>query len=114
MNKGAETAEALIAQMESVLHKLIANAKQLNETVLHSFSEDDLLTLQSEQTELMDQLVEVDESVNKACNNNLKKANVAAWGRIQDQLDDFEALNNEFINNLSLRAGVIQFDKNDE
>lgn len=110
MNKGTETAEALIVQMESVLQKLIENAKQLNETVLHTFSEEELLSLQGRQKELMDRLVEVDDAVNKACNNSLKKANAAAWGRIQKQLDAFEMLNNEFIHNLSSRTGVIQFD----
>ncbi len=96
-----------LADMETTLDALVDNAKALKIISQGKVTVEELSALQGKQEELIAQLVKHDKSVQKL-GDAVKKE--TAWNRIQDKLQDFSKYNEEFIGNLAVRKGLIQFE----
>ena len=102
--------QPLLKEMESVLDALVENAESLKELSSGTIASEELAKLQATQEALIADLVKKDAKAQK-----LDKAEreQPAWGRIQQKLETFATLNDAFINNLSVRKGLIQFEIQD-
>jgi hypothetical protein len=96
-----------IDQMNQLLNELIQVATQLRDMSLQVISEEDLAPLQKRQEELLAKLEDVDQQIQRDYRNQLP---AAMQEQFHDQLQTFQQLNQEFIQNLSASHGLIQFE----
>lgn len=96
-----------ISQMNQLLMELVQVATQLRDMSLQVISEEDLEPLQKRQEHLLKQLELVDQEIRE---NYRHQLDAAAREQIHQQLQCFQELNREFVQNLNAGQGVIQFD----
>lgn len=96
-----------IDQMNQSLHALIEVATQLRDMSLQVIAEEDLARLQKKQEELLMQLEKIDGHLQKDYKYQLDGA---IQEHFHEQLQIFQQLNQEFVQNLSTSHGVIQFE----
>lgn len=104
----------LLAELHETLSALVSNAEELCKVSREAVSGDLLDPLQEEQEKLVNKVKAYDEQITKA----YPKGDVAErfsrqWKAIVKQLHDFEALNEEFFNNLTVRKELISFEMKD-
>jgi hypothetical protein len=96
-----------IDHMNQLLSELIQIATQLRDMSFQVISEEDLAPLQKRQEELLTQLEDIDQQLQK---NYRHQLSTAMEEQIHNQLQTFQQLNQEFIQNLSTSHGLIQFE----
>jgi hypothetical protein len=96
-----------LEELETTVEALIENAKALIEVSRGSVTAEELSKLQGRQEELIAEIIKKDKAVQKL-GDGVKSE--SAWSRIQEKLDLFGTLNESFIQNLSIRKGLINFE----
>ncbi|MCB1136819.1 MAG: hypothetical protein KDK78_11165 [Chlamydiia bacterium] len=97
----------LLNEMELAAAELVVVAKDLYNCSKGALAEEELNTLQSRQEELIQKLVALDASLTEAGGVSEDEE---AWGRVRDALDEFQNYNQQFISNVNVRKGLVQFD----
>lgn len=107
----SDTLEQL-QSMEDLADALVQNAGELKESATLGSTMSELESLQKVQAKLVEQLVELDHKLGeldfKAC-----KDLGDIWERITKKLTEFEQLNEKFIENMSVRQGIVKFEMNE-
>ncbi len=98
--------EDILCEIDSILDKLINNAKHLADISMHSLSEKEILDHQKTQDSLLSHLLYMDNKYLKTIKKPNKKE-----ASIQKKLKDFERLNQRFIKNVIANNSIVQFDK---
>lgn len=96
-----------VDQMNQLLNELIQTATQLRDMSLQVISEEDLAPLQKKQEDLLAQLESADQQLQ---HNYRHQLTGAIQDKIHKQLQTFQELNQEFIQNLNTSHGLIQFE----
>lgn len=96
-----------VDQMIQLLNELIQVATQLRDMSLQVISEEELSPLQKHQADLLIQLESVDQQIQGNFRHQLSPA---IQEKIHQQLQTFQQINQEFVQNLSSSHGIIQFD----
>jgi hypothetical protein len=96
-----------IDQVNQLLNELIQVSTQLRDLSLQVVSEEDLAELQKRQEELLNQIENIDQQMRENIGYQLS---MEAQEQLHDQLQAFQQLNQEFIQNLSASHGLIQFE----
>lgn len=99
--------QASIDKMNQLLSELIQIATQLRDLSLQVIAEEDLLRLQKHQAELLSQLENVDQHIQ---NHYRHQIDPDIHKHFHQQLQTFQQLNREFIQNLHASHGLIQFE----
>jgi chaperonin cofactor prefoldin len=94
-------------QMDHLLGELVQVATQLRDLSLKVISEEELAPLQKHQEELLSQIESVDEKIRANYPHQIK---ADLQEKIHHQLESFQKLNREYIQNLDKSHGIIQFD----
>ena len=102
-----ESLQDYVDQMNHLLNELIQVATQLRDMSLQVISEEDLAPLQKRQEELMLQLEKADQQLQHDYRLQLSGG---IQKQFHDQLQTFQQLNQEFIQNLGTSHGLIQFE----
>ena len=102
--------EEILGKMEKILDQLIANAGKLQESSRLQFLEEEILELQKKQEGLVESLQDEDENFQHSCRGDYKNYQSPILTRIGEKLYQFQKLNADFIENLRLSSGVIQFE----
>ncbi len=105
------SAEEILSKMEKALDDLLANARQIVEVSLRPFSQSDLQSLQQRQQELSQQLQELDTRLNQEYPNAASESNFAAVQHMEEGLQEFQKLNNVFMDNMRKQHTIIQFEQ---
>lgn len=102
-----------LEQMDVLLAELVDVAAQLRDMSLQTLSEKEVAPLQKRQDKLLAELEKVDQQLHEDCGDDFKKH---PHPNIHNQLQKFQQLNKEFIENLNASHGLIQFelDRNNE
>lgn len=96
-----------IDHMNHLLNELIQVAAQLRDMSLQVIAEEDLAPLQKHQEDLLMQLENTDQQLQRSYGPQLDGATREGF---HNQLQTFQQLNQEFIQNLSASHGLIQFE----
>jgi hypothetical protein len=96
-----------VDQMNQLLSELIQVATQLRDMSLQVIAEEDLAPLQKKQEDLLAQLESTDQQLQQNYRHQLTGA---IQDKIHKQLQTFQQLNQEFIQNLNTSHGLIQFE----
>jgi flagellar biosynthesis/type III secretory pathway chaperone len=96
-----------IDQINQLLNELIQVATQLRDISLQVISEEDLTSLQKRQEDLLAQLENVDQHIQ---DNYRLQLDSKLKEHFHHQLQTFQQLNQEFIQNLNTSHGLIQFE----
>lgn len=96
-----------VNQMDHLLHELIQNATKLRDVSLQVISEEELNPLQKRQEDLLSQLETVDQQMKEHYHHQIDSA---MQERFHLQLQTFQQLNQEFVQNLNASHGIIQFE----
>lgn len=96
-----------VNQMDHLLHELIQNATKLRDASLQVISEEELNPLQKRQEDLLSQLEAVDQQMKEHYHHQIDNA---MQERFHLQLQTFQQLNQEFVQNLNASHGIIQFE----
>lgn len=99
--------EHSIEQMSQLLSELIQVATQLRDMSLQVISEEDLTPLQKHQENLLSQLESIDQQIQANYHHQLT---TSTQEQFHNQLQIFQQLNQEFIQNLGNSHGLIQFE----
>lgn len=99
--------QSYIDQMNQLLDELIQVATQLRDMSLQVISEEDIEALQKRQEDLLNQLEKVDQSIQ---DNYRHQVETEIQNQFHKQLQLFQQLNQEFIQNLNASHGLIQFE----
>lgn len=99
--------QSYIDQMNQLFTELIQVATQLRDMSLQVISEEDLAPLQKHQEELVSQLEKIDQNIESHYKHQLS---LAMREQFHQQLQVFQQLNQEFIQNLNASHGLIQFE----
>ncbi|MBA3722438.1 MAG: hypothetical protein H0W88_08545 [Parachlamydiaceae bacterium] len=95
-----------INRMNSLLDELVKISRQLRDVSKQVISEEELLPLQKHQEDLLKQIEKIDEVLNQY----EREIEPSIHNQFHKKLAEFQALNQEFISNLTSSHGVIQFD----
>ncbi len=96
-----------IDRMNALLDQLLHTARQLRDASMHMVSEEELLSLQKEQEQILAQLMSVDHDLQRYYASEIQEL---AHHQFQHKLKEFQALNQEFMENLNSSYGLIQFE----
>lgn len=96
-----------IDQMNLLLGELIQVATELRNMSLQVVSEDELAPLQKRQEDLLVQIENIDQNIQRTYKNQIP-SNMQE--HFHTQLQTFQKLNQEYIQNLSSHHGLIQFE----
>ena len=96
-----------LVEMETVLDALVTNAESLKKLSMETVTTEELTKLQETQEGLLADLIKKDRAVQKL---GTVVHSEPAWQSIQNKLEGFSKLNETFIENLSVRKGLIQFE----
>jgi hypothetical protein len=96
-----------IDQINHLLSELIQVATQLRDMSFQVISEEDLTSLQKHQEDLLGKLEEADRFIQKNYRNQIKPE---VQENFHQQLQTFQQLNQEFIQNINTNQGLIQFE----
>lgn len=99
----------LLKQIETLLDQLILNAERLKESSLKVISEEELNSLQAQQSELIQQLQVLDEQFHREFSQVKQEVYAKHRASIDKRIEHFQKLNEEFIQNLSSNHGIIDF-----
>lgn len=100
----------ILVKMGSILDQLIAISERMNQLTTQVISEDELNALQTQQSEWMNQLVELDEKCHQLPSSQIKPENAFLRERNSEKIAQFEKLNNAFIENIASAHGIIHFE----
>jgi DNA repair exonuclease SbcCD ATPase subunit len=104
------TAKQLLKEIDQLVGELTATAERLRTVSDRAIEEAEISSLQDQQNEIIQRLSQADEAL-KAVDSNYQK--LPAWEAIQKRLEHFTDLNREFVKNLSVRKGVLNFELQD-
>lgn len=93
--------------MDQLLTELIQVATELRDMSLKVISEEELAPLQKHQENLLEELEKVDQKIKGDYPNRLEPA---IQEKVHKQLEKFQRLNREFIDNINASHSLIQFD----
>ncbi len=96
-----------VEQMDQLLNELVIVATQLRDLSLKVISEEELAPLQMHQEELLAKLESVDQKIK---GNYPHQTDAVVQEKIHRQLQTFQQLNQEYIQNLNASHGLIQFE----
>ncbi len=99
--------QSYVDQMNQLLNELIQVATQLRDMSLQVISEEDLAPLQKHQEDLLVRLENSDQQIQR---NYPHQLDGTTQENFHHQLQIFQGLNQEFIQNLSASHGLIQFE----
>ena len=99
--------ESTIKEMNQLLTDLVQVATQLYQASLQVINEEELVALQQTQEELLKQLETVDHHLHQHYHYQVEPA---MHEHFHQQLQQFQQLNQEFLQNLATSHGLIQFE----
>lgn len=104
-------AEEQLREMESLLAELLQTARALKDVSSREISEEELMPLQDRQEELIEEIAKIDRSLARMKDKSFKET--PNWVNVQGALVKFQELNDQFIENMKVRKGLIDFDLKD-
>lgn len=106
-----DSTEKTLLKMEQLLLKLVDNAEELKQQSKGSMDPTILDTLQLHQENMVAEVMAIDQQLTTSSGGDKKKfQNKKEWKNIESLLTKFQELNNDFINNVKVRQGLIQFE----
>lgn len=99
--------EHYVDQMNQLLNELVLVATKLRDISLQVISEEELTPLQKRQDELLIELEKIDQKLHDSYRDQVDSA---TQQKFHDQLQTFQTLNQEFVQNLNSSHGLIQFE----
>lgn len=105
----AQQKDAILNKMNGVLDQLIENAKKLNDLSRQVIAEEEISPLQEQQQELLNILVDLDDSFHQADSNLLEEKNSPLQNIVNEKIEAFQQLNTSFVENIMSSQGLIQF-----
>ena len=105
-----QTTESVLKEMASVLGDVVSIAERLAAVAHDAADEQTLKPLQAEQEELIAKVVHLDSVLDELTGG--KRSHLEddrSWKLVTQRLEKFEALNSEFLETLTIRQGLIQF-----
>lgn len=105
-----DSSDDIFSEMEITVDRLINVAEELKDASFHVSSSETIAPLQKEQERLLEELSVIEKQFNKKFPNSVPNS-MEIRGRINQKLEVFQSLNQEFINNLNKSKEVIQFQK---
>jgi len=103
--------EKILSEMDELLDAIIDNALELLNMSRRVIAEEELEPLQQHQQELVNSLLEKDETFQKICPPPIEEYQSPLRNTINEKLDKFKKINTEFIDNIMNMQGLIQFEK---
>lgn len=97
----------LISQMNERLDELIATAKELRDASQRAVSEEELIPLQKRQETLLTELETIDQQLQTYAASDIEST---IHEQFHAKLEEFQNINQEFVNALKSSYGLIQFD----
>ena len=101
----------LSQEMLRVGDELVANAKELLEVSRGPNPNEKINPLQDTQEELVQTLLALDAELRELVQSEADLQSF--WTQMHQKIDEFQALNEKFVSNLSTRKGLIRFEVND-
>lgn len=99
--KSMPTPEKILREMDNILNDLLKTAERLQSISHQVISKEELALLQSSQSKLVDQLVELDDAFKNALKGQPLSKDLSLRESIEKKLALFEKLNANFIENLT-------------
>jgi hypothetical protein len=107
----SESTEIILLKMEQLVIQLVKNAEDLKLQSKGSMDPASLDGLQEFQEKLVAEIMACDHELTTSSNGNKKSfENKKEWKNIESLLNQFQGLNTDFINNVKVRQGLIQFE----
>lgn len=103
-----QTPEKILNEMDSILTELIVTAEKLINITSQVISKEELGALQESQNGIVKHLIGLDNAFKQAYKGQPTGKNKELRDSIEKKLDQFEKLNNSFIENLSSTHSVLQ------
>lgn len=105
------TEETLLLQLEKTVDELIANAQELKKVSSQVIVEEELAELQKKQQVLVKELITTEKDYQKHFHKSSEETKSPTGQRLRDKLQEFQKLNEAFINNINSSQGLIHFEK---
>lgn len=105
-----QAVEKILKEMDSTLDLLIENAEKLQEISRRVIAQEELTPLQKKQEELISKLMEMDAKFYNEYPKEAKSYHSDKRDSVADKLEKFQVLNAKFVNNITSRQGLIQFE----
>jgi len=105
-----QQAKQNLSEIESLLDQLIESARALLLLSKQVIEEDEFVHLQEKQEKLLEKLIKKDDEFHELP-EKLQEDLLDIRLQINEKIDQFQALNAEFIQNINASHGLIQFDK---
>lgn len=99
--------EQHIQQMNQLLQELIQVATTLRDVSLQVISEEELAPLQKRQEEILSELEKIDHQLQQ---QHARQIPAAVQENFHNQLEKFQQLNQEYVQNVNNSHGLIQFE----
>ena len=99
--------EHSVSEIDKLFDMLIAVAGKLADVSLQTISENDILSLQSQQEDLLNRIAVIDQYLQS---NYKREILSTVHDRFHAKLEEFQKLNKKFIGTLSSTYGLIQFE----
>ncbi len=102
--------EELLTEMTKTLHDLVNNARQMVQVSSQEFSQTEISTLQERQNALVSNLAAIDAQLNRDYPTALSDKISPVVQLIEKEIEHFEGLNADFLDNVRRHGPVIQFE----
>lgn len=99
--------QSSIDQMNQLLNELIWVSTQLRAISFQVLSQEDLVTLQKKQEDILKQIESQEQLLQTNYRNQIDSK---TWDHFHKKLQEFQELNHEFIQNVNTNLGLIQFE----
>ena len=99
-----------LSQLENALEELVLTASSLAQLVKEGALEEQIIPLQEKQEALVARVIQLDATLQLGCTEAVDQYNLRL-ARIQEKLTEFQAHNQEFIEQLRRSKNIILFDK---
>ena len=104
-----QRAEKILNEMESLLDNLIESARKLLALSKQVIEEEELMSLQQEQEELLARLIKKDSEFHQL-SSQVREKLMSTRLNIDAKIDEFQKLNSEFVENINIAHGLIRFE----
>lgn len=103
--------EEILIKMEQLVDELLSNAKALREISSQVAPEEEIAALQKKQHTYIRELVTLEKAFREKHNISSEEAQLPISSRIRDKLQQFQKMNEAFIENVNANQGTIHFGK---
>ena len=100
----------LFQSMEECAGRLVATARELKAFSSQSFNNEDVEKLQNEQETLVEEIGNIDKALRETYGDDYRTMQSEAWQQVQDRIDLFQTVNDDFVRTFAMRRNLVQLD----